>query len=279
MCGVVEWVNRLVYVKPVKARYAAEVGDVVVGRVRELQAKRWKLDLKARQDGILMLSSVNLPDDVQRRRTWEDELNMRTFFAEGDLVCAEVQSLFQDGAVVLHTRSRKYGKLEAGQLAQVPPTLVRRLKQHFVPLADLGLYLVLGCNGFVWVGTCAPSGDDKAGEDWTLNKVGRWPPVPGVGWSGRQEVENCWLTFARGTPQDLGAMTADDCHRVCRAANAVRALGDLCLPVDPDSVAAAYRLSQALGLGVAELGGEAFRAALAAQAADGRAGAAEPMAK
>jgi hypothetical protein len=36
---------------------------------------------------------------------------MRTFFEEGDLLVAEVQSFFSDGAMSLHTRSLKYGKV------------------------------------------------------------------------------------------------------------------------------------------------------------------------
>ena len=35
---------------------------------------------------------------------------MRTFFEEGDLLVAEVQAFFADGAMSLHTRSLKYGK-------------------------------------------------------------------------------------------------------------------------------------------------------------------------
>jgi exosome complex component RRP4 len=34
---------------------------VVVGRILELGQKRWKVDIKARQDAVLMLSSINLP--------------------------------------------------------------------------------------------------------------------------------------------------------------------------------------------------------------------------
>ena len=41
----------------------------------------------------------------------EDELNMRAVLAEGDVVTAEVQALFHDEAVALHTRSTKYGKV------------------------------------------------------------------------------------------------------------------------------------------------------------------------
>lgn len=36
---------------------------------------------------------------------------MRGFFEEGDLLVAEVQAFFFDGAMSLHTRSLKYGKV------------------------------------------------------------------------------------------------------------------------------------------------------------------------
>lgn len=42
---------------------------------------------------------------------------MRTFFEEGDLLVAEVQAFFADGAMSLHTRSLKYGKASASQFA------------------------------------------------------------------------------------------------------------------------------------------------------------------
>ena len=111
-------------------RYNPEVGDLVVGRITEVQPKRWKVDAGSRQDAVLMLSSVNLPGGVQvrplpllhdlaqfvwrqRRKLESDELQMRTFFEEGDLLVAEVQAFFADGAMSLHTRSLKYGKVRA----------------------------------------------------------------------------------------------------------------------------------------------------------------------
>lgn len=36
---------------------------------------------------------------------------MRQYLKEGDLVSAEVQNIFNDGALSLHTRSMKYGKV------------------------------------------------------------------------------------------------------------------------------------------------------------------------
>lgn len=54
-------VNKLICVRPLKSRYVGEIGDVVVGRVLEVQQKRWKVETNSRLDSILQLSSVNLP--------------------------------------------------------------------------------------------------------------------------------------------------------------------------------------------------------------------------
>lgn len=48
---------------------------------------------------------------LQRRRSAEDEQMMRKHLQEGDLISAEVQNIFSDGSLSLHTRSLKYGKV------------------------------------------------------------------------------------------------------------------------------------------------------------------------
>jgi exosome complex component RRP4 len=37
----------------------------VIGRIVEVGSSRWRVDANARQDAVLMLSSVNLPGGVQ----------------------------------------------------------------------------------------------------------------------------------------------------------------------------------------------------------------------
>ena len=71
-------------------RYTAELGDVVVGRVSEVQARRWAVDIGAATRASLQLGAVALPGGVQRRRTAEDELAMREWYQEGDVIVAEV---------------------------------------------------------------------------------------------------------------------------------------------------------------------------------------------
>jgi len=46
-------------------RYNPEIGDLVIGRIVEVGPLRWRVEANARQDAVLMLSSVNLPGGVQ----------------------------------------------------------------------------------------------------------------------------------------------------------------------------------------------------------------------
>lgn len=61
VAGVMQKVNKLICIRPLKSRYVGEIGDVVVGRILEVQQRRWKVETNSRLDSILQLSSVNLP--------------------------------------------------------------------------------------------------------------------------------------------------------------------------------------------------------------------------
>ncbi|XP_062608711.1 exosome complex component RRP4-like [Saccostrea cucullata] len=150
VAGVVERVNKLICVKPLKTRYNGEIGDIVIGRIIEVQQRRWKVETHSKLDSSLLLSSVNLPGGELRRRSEEDEKMMRLYLKEGDLISAEVQSVFADGSLSLHTRSLKYGKLGQGTLIHVSPSLIKRRKTHFHHL-PCGATIILGNNGFVWI--------------------------------------------------------------------------------------------------------------------------------
>lgn len=65
---------------------------MIVGRITGVGDKRWRVDINSRQHAVLMLSSVNLPGGVQRRRTVQDQLQMRQFFKENDIISAEVRT-------------------------------------------------------------------------------------------------------------------------------------------------------------------------------------------
>lgn len=126
-----------------------------------------------------MLSSINLPGGVQvsrlprwsllsdlifnilqRRKLESDELQMRNYFAEGDVLVCEVQAFFGDGSVSLHTRSLRAGKLKLrnGMLVQLPSAaMMPRFKSHFISL-PCGIDIVAGLNGRLWVYASLQSG-------------------------------------------------------------------------------------------------------------------------
>ena len=252
VCGTVERVNKLVSVRPLRTRYVPETGDVVLGRVVDVAGKRWKLDVGGRQDAILQLGAVHLPGGAQRRRNAVDELNMRALYAENDLISCEVQSFYADGAVALHTRSLKYGRLANGQLVRTPPTLVKRVKRHFhavnaeaafgdetraaaeangnasVSSDDaLGVEVLLGCNGFVWVGArSAATGEGGDGDE--------------------------------SETKGKGVVSRERRERVCRVANAVRVLSALFLAIHPPAIEDVARCSVEWGTAPKDMLGDAF---------------------
>ncbi|XP_067662549.1 exosome complex component RRP4-like [Haliotis asinina] len=190
VAGVVERVNKLICVKPLKTRYNGEVGDVVIGRILEVCQRRWKVETHSKLDSVLMLSSVNLPGGELRRRSEEDEKLMRHYLKEGDLISAEVQNVMGDGCLSLHTRSLKYGKLGQGTLLQVSPSLVKRRKTHFHNL-PCGASIILGNNGFIWISpTANEDSDDTGGYEQNLE------PVPRADREVIARLRNCVLALA-----------------------------------------------------------------------------------
>lgn len=172
VAGCIDRVNKLLSIRPLKTRYNGEIGDIVVGRVIEVQSenKRWRIDTGSRLDSLLLLSSVNLPGGELRRKTVEDELMMKNFFKEGDLISAEVQSIFTDGSLSLHTRNLKYGKLGQGILLKVSPSLVERRKTHFHNL-PIGAHLILGNNGYIWISQTVSEGSESGGFAVNMESV------------------------------------------------------------------------------------------------------------
>lgn len=168
--GTLHRTNKLLSISALRGRYTPEIGDLVVGRVVEVQSRRWRIDIGAAVMASLPLSAVNLPGGALRRRTGLDELAMRAFLEEGDAVLAEVQSLFSDGGAALHARSLKYGKLRNGVAVVAGArqragsgAAVKRSNRHVFAVSTRAgpVEVLLGVNGTVFV--AAPTVAGQAG--------------------------------------------------------------------------------------------------------------------
>ena len=109
---------------------------------------------------------------------------MREILKEGDVISAEIQSVYNDGSLALHTRSVKYGKLGPGTMMKVSSLLIKRRKNHIHNLPG-GACVILGNNGYVWISPL-PNGrmpgtnleeEDPEGAKPTLEEVSF--PIPG----------------------------------------------------------------------------------------------------
>ncbi|CAK9160112.1 unnamed protein product [Ilex paraguariensis] len=252
LCGVVERVNKLVYVRALRA---SELIDLIFDSFcqSKVAPKRWRLEINFSQDAVLMLSSMNLPDGVQRRRTAVDELNMCTIFEENDVICvsslalavfeeAEVRGFQHDGSLHLQARSQKYGKLERGQLLTISPYLVKRQKQHFHHLEECGIDLVLGCNGFIWVGEHVESKDDAVEDQ-----------------ANKSEQQNSKSTSSTNLEEREQTCTQLEIRQnICRMANAVRVLSNLGFNITVEVIMETVNLSSSLNLDIHEMLGAEF---------------------
>ncbi len=236
VAGTITRTNKLLSVRPLRARYTPEIGDLVVGRIVEVQARRWRVDVGSTQLAVLPLSAINLPGGILRRRTETDELQIRAFFAEGDLLVAEVQQLFQDGGASLHTRSLKYGKLRNGVFMAVSGTgggggVVRSRRQVWtLDAANNGgqIDIILGVNGFIWISKHVevPEGVEKT--------------------TGVTNLEESVSTTMYSSQNDL--IEVDTMREIARIRGVITALVGNGLRVDEDMVMRGYHESVEMSL-------------------------------
>ncbi|EWG40178.1 exosome complex component RRP4 [Fusarium verticillioides 7600] len=210
LAGTLTKTNKLLSVRPLRARYTPEIGDLVVGRIVEVQAKRHQLTRW-----------------YLRKRTETDELQIRSFFAEGDLVVAEVQQLHQDGAASLHTRSLKYGKLRNGVFVAVTGTgggggVVRSKRQVWtMDVANAGgkVDVLLGVNGYIWISKHIES--DPAAEAAGINRM--------------EENVSSKVYSSQNDPMEVSTM-----REIARIRSVILALVENGLRVDEDTVTRGY---------------------------------------
>ena len=237
--GTVEITESVLSVRGLSPRYVPEIGDVVIGRVVEVTGNRWRVDVCAMQDAVMLLANVTEPGGMLRRRGREDELTMRKIFSEDDVLVAEVQRVSPDGQVSLHTRAAaKYGRMRnQGTLVTVGPCCIRRVRHQFHTFRKLCVSLVVGVNGHVWIGaaTSEQMAEAEAKHAAKLNESDDASES-----DGDDEGDDYTIVV---DPSDRAEV-----HRaIARVANCVQVLGQGRVAVYPKSIYAAVKASVAHG--------------------------------
>lgn len=239
VAGTILRVNRLLSVIPLRGRYEPEVGDHVIGRITDVGPKRWKVDIGCKQDAVLMLGSVNLPGGILRRKLELDELQMRGFLKEGDLLNAEVQMVYTLGMASLHTRSLKYGKLRNGVFLKVPLLLVVKQKNHSYDMPG-NVSIILGVNGYVWISKTPKLRKAAAGGkiQAALDSLGQY--TPGI---TRLEEESSWEIYSDKNDE----ISAAERQTITQYYNVIQALAAGELGITEQRIRMGYELSMMFG--------------------------------
>lgn len=200
-----------------------------------MQAKRWRVDVGASQLATLQISAINLPGGILRKRTETDELQIRSFFAEGDLLVAEVQTLHAEGGASLHTRSLRYGKLRNGVFCAVSGIggggggVVRAKRQSWtMEAANRGgvVEVTLGVNGYIWIS----------------KHVDGEVPAEGVGLNRMEEAVSANVYSSQNDRIEPETM-----REIARIRSVILALVENGLRVDEEMVTEGYRVAVEMG--------------------------------
>lgn len=227
-----------------------------------MQSKRWKVDVAAPLLAQLPLSAINLPGGILRKRTTADELQIRNYFNEGDLVVAEVQSVHQDGAASLHTRSLRYGKLRNGVFLAVEGMgggggaastqrgtgVVRSRRQVWTVNAANGggdIEVYLGVNGYIWISKHV--GDESGSGSGGGGGGGPGSGPDQVSITKMEEMVSSSMYSSQNDEISLATR-----REIARLAGCIRVLVEGGVRVDEDNVMRAYEASLELDLEIGD---------------------------
>ncbi|KAK7852897.1 exosome complex component rrp4 like protein [Quercus suber] len=150
----------------------------------------------------------------------------------------------QDAVLMLSSMNLPDGiQLERGQLLTVPPYLVRRRKQHFHHLEQYGVDLILGCNGFIWVGEHVEARDDMVEDQ--------------VSKPEQQNIKSNKNSISL-EEQEQTYTPIETRQSICRIANAVRVLSILGFNITIEVIMDTMNLSSSLNLDIHEMLGSEF---------------------
>ena len=145
--GLVNYERRKVYVVALSAFYVPVVGDLVIGKVVELNTGGWTVDINAPYLAMLRASDV-----LSRFKPQRDDLSR--FFDIGDFIMATVVACDRTRDPLLTVREKGLGKVNRGQVVKITPTKIPRVigrKGSMIGMLknETGCNITVGQNGLI----------------------------------------------------------------------------------------------------------------------------------
>ncbi len=148
--GLVEYNENEVKVVALNAFYIPSVGDIVIGKVIEMNVNGWVVDINSPYQAMLRASDVFERSFKPQRDELSEILDI------GDLIIAKITSFDRTRAPTLTMRELGLGKITRGQIVKITPTKIPRVigrKGSMINLLkkETGCRITVGQNGLILV--------------------------------------------------------------------------------------------------------------------------------
>ncbi|MEM3405800.1 MAG: exosome complex RNA-binding protein Rrp4 [Candidatus Pacearchaeota archaeon] len=145
--GLAEISDRLVRIIPLSGAYIPRVGNIVIGRVSDINFAGWVMDIKSLYLGFLPLKEYTT--------RYKDENDLEEIYEIGDLVACKITEVKRK-SVTLTTRLRGLGKLEEGLVItinsnKVPRVIGREGSMINLIKKETNCNIIVGQNGVIWI--------------------------------------------------------------------------------------------------------------------------------
>ena len=147
--GLVDYGRGIVSVIALEASYNPLVGDLVVGKVVDIELGQWIVEIDSPS-----LALLNVPDAIDA--PFSPDVIMPDIFDVGDIIVAKIVDLDRRRTPILSTLGRGLGKAEEGFIIRITPSKIPRLigkKGSMVNmiLKETGCNIVIGQNGRILI--------------------------------------------------------------------------------------------------------------------------------
>ncbi len=175
--GLVEYRGRKVEVVALNTFYIPSSGDLVIGKIEELNLHGWTVNINSPYPAILRTSeALNRPFKPQR-----DELS--EFLAIGDMILAKVISFDRTRDPNLTIREPDLGKIKQGQIVKVSPAKIPRIigkKGSMINMLkkETNCNIIVGQNGLILIS--GRSRDEERTAILAIKKIEEEAHTPGL---------------------------------------------------------------------------------------------------
>jgi len=144
--GLAEESNKLVKVIPLSGTYQPRRGNVVIGKVDNITANGWVIDINT-------IDTVFLPLMEVPRFVSKDALE--EVMSIGDMMVGKIWNINRRG-IDLSIKQRGFGKIEEGIIIEINPNKVPRVigkEGSMIKLIkdETGCNITVGQNGLIWI--------------------------------------------------------------------------------------------------------------------------------